>query len=194
MLAWRTIAATDVPTLRTPTKMKPPTVRRRQALYAPSATGLRSGVDSALVFLHFRIYPRFRSDVFRLRTFAPADCELCTSRSLIVRCGEILTGCSQLRNRTMVLAYLNIGDTSDGVCPALCRYVQSILPRSSICSCNPLVNLPPLGRQPVLVNALHRKYDLSSFMRRTGQHFVRPPCLFEWEHAAHLCDQLSAIE
>ena len=41
---------------------------------------------------------------------------------------------------------------------------------------------------------MHRKYDLSSLVRRTGQHFVRPPSFFEREHGAHLRGQLSAIE
>src|SRR5579863_10389233 len=52
MLARRTVAATDVPALRTPTEMKPPARRRRQAFGTPIATRLRSGVDSALVFFH----------------------------------------------------------------------------------------------------------------------------------------------
>src|SRR5271155_1066403 len=55
MLARRTVAATDVPTLRTATEMKPPAFRRRQAFDAPIATRLRSGVDSAVVFFHFQL-------------------------------------------------------------------------------------------------------------------------------------------
>ncbi len=35
MLARRAIAASDVPTLRTPTKVKPPTFRRRQTFDTP---------------------------------------------------------------------------------------------------------------------------------------------------------------
>src|SRR5580704_12110597 len=54
MLARRTVAATDVPTLRTPTEMKPPAFRRRQAFDTPIATRLRSGVDSVLVFFDFQ--------------------------------------------------------------------------------------------------------------------------------------------
>ena len=61
MLTRRTVAATDVPTLRTPTKMKPPTFRRCQAFDTPLATRLRSGVDSAVVFLHVRFSFRRRS-------------------------------------------------------------------------------------------------------------------------------------
>src|ERR1700683_5002495 len=53
MLTRRTVTASDVPTLGTPTEMKPPTFRRRQAFHAPVATRLRSGVDSAVIFLHF---------------------------------------------------------------------------------------------------------------------------------------------
>src|ERR1700722_7638540 len=62
MLARRTVAATDVPTLRTPTEMKPPAFWCCQAFDAPIATRLGSGVDSALVFFHsqvsFRPEPR----------------------------------------------------------------------------------------------------------------------------------------
>ena len=53
MLARRTVAATDVPTLRTPAQMKPPTFRRRQAFDTPIATRLRSRVNSVVIFLHF---------------------------------------------------------------------------------------------------------------------------------------------
>jgi hypothetical protein len=38
MLARRTVAASDVPTLRTPTQMKPPTFRQRQAFHTSVAT------------------------------------------------------------------------------------------------------------------------------------------------------------
>ena len=41
---------------------------------------------------------------------------------------------------------------------------------------------------------MYRKYDLSSLVWRTGQHFVRHPSLLERKHGAHLRDQLSAIE
>ena len=54
MLTGRTVTASDVPTLRTPTEMKPPTFRGRQAFHTPIATRLRSGVDSAQTFFHFR--------------------------------------------------------------------------------------------------------------------------------------------
>ena len=55
---------------------------------------------------------------------------------------------------------------------------------------------PPLfGYQAqYLLNAMHRKYDLSSLVWRTGQHFVRPPRFFEREHGTHLRGQLSAIK
>jgi hypothetical protein len=53
MLARRTVAASDVPTLRTPTKMKPPAVRRRQAFYTSVTARLRSGVDSTHTLFHF---------------------------------------------------------------------------------------------------------------------------------------------
>jgi len=54
MLTRRTVAAADVSTLRTATKMKPPASRRRQAFDTPKAARLRSGVDPALVFFHFQ--------------------------------------------------------------------------------------------------------------------------------------------
>src|SRR5208283_2267084 len=52
MLARRTVAATDVPALRTPAEMKPPAFGRRQAFHTSVATWFRSGVDSALILLH----------------------------------------------------------------------------------------------------------------------------------------------
>ena len=53
----------------------------------------------------------------------------------------------------------------------------------------------PFGRDAqYLVNAMHGKYDLPSFVRRTCQHFVRPPSFFEREHAAHIRGQFAAIE
>ena len=54
MLARRTVTATDVPTLRTPAEMKPPSFRRCQAFHTPNATRLRSGVDPAQILFHFR--------------------------------------------------------------------------------------------------------------------------------------------
>src|SRR5208282_1205783 len=54
MLTRRTVTASDVPTLRTPAEMKPPTFRRRQAFHTPIAARLRSGVDSAQTFFHLR--------------------------------------------------------------------------------------------------------------------------------------------
>ena len=45
-----------------------------------------------------------------------------------------------------------------------------------------------------LLNAMHRKHDLSSLVWRTGQHFVRLARFLEWEHGAHLRCQLSAFE
>jgi hypothetical protein len=56
MLARRTVAASDVPALRTPAEMKPPTSRRRQAFHTPIAAWFRSGVDSALIFF-ISIFP-----------------------------------------------------------------------------------------------------------------------------------------
>jgi len=64
MLAWRTVAATDVPALRTPAKMKPPAFRRRQAFETSIATRLRSGVDSAPSSFHFRFSFRVLSSRF----------------------------------------------------------------------------------------------------------------------------------
>jgi len=54
MLARRTVAAADVPTLRTPAQVKPPALRRPQAFHTPIATRLRSGVDSARTLFHLR--------------------------------------------------------------------------------------------------------------------------------------------
>ena len=58
MLARRTVAATDVPTLGTPTKMKPPTCRGRQAFYASFTTRFRSRINSVLTFFHCRFSSR----------------------------------------------------------------------------------------------------------------------------------------
>ena len=70
MLARRTVAASDVPTLRTAAQMKPPTIRRRQALNASVATRSRSGINSALIFLHFD--SSFRSCMSSKEFRAPA--------------------------------------------------------------------------------------------------------------------------
>jgi hypothetical protein len=53
MLTRRTVTASDVPTLRTPAEMKPPTFRRRQAFYTSVATWFRSRIKSAVILLHF---------------------------------------------------------------------------------------------------------------------------------------------
>ena len=53
MLIRRTVAASDVSTLRTSAEMKPPIFRRCQAFHTPIATRLRGGVDSAPIFFHF---------------------------------------------------------------------------------------------------------------------------------------------
>jgi hypothetical protein len=59
MLTRRTVAASDVPTLGTPTEMKPPTFRRRQAFHTPIAARLRSWVDPARTLFHLQF--SFRS-------------------------------------------------------------------------------------------------------------------------------------
>ena len=56
MLTRRTVAASDMPTLRTPAEVKPPTFRGRQAFHTAIATRFRSEVDSALIFFHFSIF------------------------------------------------------------------------------------------------------------------------------------------
>jgi hypothetical protein len=53
MLTRRTVAASNMPTLRTPAEMKPPTFRRRQAFHTSVTTRFRSGIDSAVIFFHF---------------------------------------------------------------------------------------------------------------------------------------------
>ena len=53
MLARGAVTATDVSALRAPAEMKPPTFRRRQAFYTPFTAWLRSGVDPALISVHF---------------------------------------------------------------------------------------------------------------------------------------------
>jgi hypothetical protein len=52
MLAGRTVAATDVPTLRAAAEVKPPTSRRRQAFHTTVSTWLRSGINPTATFLH----------------------------------------------------------------------------------------------------------------------------------------------
>src|SRR6478736_1705494 len=54
VLARRTVTATDVPTLRTPAEMKPPTFRGRQTFHTPIATRFRSRVNSTQTLFHFR--------------------------------------------------------------------------------------------------------------------------------------------
>jgi len=53
MLTRRTVTASDVPTLRAPTEMKPPASPRRQAFDTSVATWFRSGIDPGVIFLHF---------------------------------------------------------------------------------------------------------------------------------------------
>ena len=55
MLTWRTVTASDVPTLRTPAEMKPPASPRCQAFDTSVATWLRRGVDPAAILLHFDV-------------------------------------------------------------------------------------------------------------------------------------------
>ena len=79
MLTRGTVTASDVPTLRTPAKMKPPTILRRQAFHTSIAAWSRSGIESALMFPHFdfslgiacskEFKPPARS--FRCHPFAP---------------------------------------------------------------------------------------------------------------------------
>src|ERR1700679_3518777 len=52
MLTRRTVTASDVPTLRTPAEMIPPTFRGRQAFPTSVAAWFRSGIQSAVIFLH----------------------------------------------------------------------------------------------------------------------------------------------
>jgi hypothetical protein len=88
MLTWRTVAASDVPAFRAPAEMEPPTFRRRQAFHTPISAWFRSGVDSALISLHFAL-SHFQRDVFRLPTHRPVDCELCTMRSRLAHSTNI---------------------------------------------------------------------------------------------------------
>src|SRR5580700_6905702 len=77
MLARRTVAATDVPTLRTPAEVKPPTFRCRQAFHTPIATRLRSGVDSAQTLFHFRFSPSVRKTMSSRQQDLPDTTLLC---------------------------------------------------------------------------------------------------------------------
>src|SRR5580692_6236121 len=67
MLTRRTVTASDVPTLRTPAQMKPPTFRRCQAFHTPVATWFRSGIHSTMIFLHFAIPLKVARPVKSLR-------------------------------------------------------------------------------------------------------------------------------
>ena len=58
MLTWRIVTATDVPALRTPAEMEPPTFRRRKAFHTAVAAWLRSGIDSAETLFLFRFSSR----------------------------------------------------------------------------------------------------------------------------------------
>jgi len=106
MLAGRTVAASDMPALRAPAEMKPPTIRRSQAFHTPIAYRLRSGVDSALNSFHFdlsslltRYLPTPNSLASGLRTqhraFLPHPL-----------CSKFSQAAAQLCNWTMVLAML----------------------------------------------------------------------------------------
>jgi hypothetical protein len=53
MLTGRTVTAPDVPTFRAAAEVKPPTFRRGQTFDASVATWFRSGVNSALILIHF---------------------------------------------------------------------------------------------------------------------------------------------
>src|SRR5271165_238559 len=60
MLTRRTVTTSDVPTLRTPPQMKPPTFPGRQAFHTPIATWFGSGVDATPAFFHLRFPFRAR--------------------------------------------------------------------------------------------------------------------------------------
>src|SRR4051795_3816330 len=55
MLARRTVASADVPTLRTPAQMKPPAIRRGHTFHASITTRFRSGIDSTRELFHLRL-------------------------------------------------------------------------------------------------------------------------------------------
>jgi hypothetical protein len=56
MLAGRSITASNMSALRTPSKVKPPTFRRLQAFRTPVAARFRSSVDSGPMFFHSRFF------------------------------------------------------------------------------------------------------------------------------------------
>jgi len=56
MLVRRTVATSDVPTLRAPAEMKPPGVTGRQTLHASVAAWFRSRIDFGVMSLHFRFF------------------------------------------------------------------------------------------------------------------------------------------
>jgi len=49
----RTVTASDVPTLRTPAEMKPPTFSAMQTFHDPSPLGFEAGLIPPMIFLHF---------------------------------------------------------------------------------------------------------------------------------------------
>src|SRR5579884_1461812 len=61
MLTRRTVTASDVPTLRAATEMKPPAFRRLQAFDTPITARLRSRVDSATVLVSFQLQFSFHT-------------------------------------------------------------------------------------------------------------------------------------
>jgi hypothetical protein len=76
VLAGRTVAATDVPTLRTAAEMEPPAFRRGQAFDAAIAAGLGGGVDSALIFFHFQFSLRAPASEAGIERVRPATSEV----------------------------------------------------------------------------------------------------------------------
>jgi hypothetical protein len=119
MLAWRTVAASDVPAFRAPAKMEPPTFRRRQAFHTPISAWLRSGVDSALISLHFRFVLTFdvTSSVFQVTgrwIVNSAPCVRAYHTPL-----TFFQAAARLRNWTMVLAMLRFAGTGERVCAPL---------------------------------------------------------------------------
>ena len=64
----------------------------------------------------------------------------------------------------------------------------------SLFHCVLSLGIPSLDQAQYLVSAMHRKHDLSSLVRRPGQHLVRDRSFFEREHSAHVRFQLSFIE
>jgi hypothetical protein len=90
MLTRRAVAASDVPALRAPTEMKPPSFRRRQAFHTPITAWLRSGVDSALISLHFDLSPLLTKRLTSPTPW-PVDRELCTTRARFVHSRRIIS-------------------------------------------------------------------------------------------------------